>query len=101
MISKEKIYEVEFEQLKQNNDIGKLDSKVAILEAKLDVDTEIGRCRKSIGDILSLKSNDVIILDKFVDENLDIKINGEQIANGESIIIDNKVAVRINKLNNK
>ncbi|MGL5313647.1 MAG: hypothetical protein ACRC92_10405 [Peptostreptococcaceae bacterium] len=28
-------------------------------------------------------------------------MNGEQIANGETIIIDNRVAVRINKLNNK
>lgn len=95
---KEDIYEVEFEQLKNNNSIEAIDSKKSILNAKLNVEVLIGSCKKNIKEILNLKDGDIITLDKSVDKDLDININNENVASGEIDIVDNKVAIRISKL---
>ena len=38
------------------------------------------------------------MLDKHLEETLDINVNGKMIASGESIIIDNKLAVRLSQI---
>ena len=38
------------------------------------------------------------MLDKHVEEPLDINVNGKIIACGESIIIDNKLAIRLSQI---
>lgn len=57
----------------------------------------IGKCEKSIKDIIDLKVGDLIYLDKTVDEDLDIEINNKNVAKGETIKLDEKISVRISE----
>ena len=93
-MNKENLYEVEFESL-NIKEIEPFENKNSILNAKVDVSVSLGRCKKSIKDILNLKDGDIICLDKNIDEDLDININDKCIAKGESIKIEDKVSVRI------
>lgn len=91
---KENLYEVEFESL-SIKEIEVFENKNVILNAKVDVSVTLGKCKKSIKDILSLKYGDIICLDKSIDEDLDINVNDKCIAKGESIKIDDKISIRI------
>ncbi|WP_195986953.1 FliM/FliN family flagellar motor switch protein [Clostridium sp. D53t1_180928_C8] len=93
-VVKESLYEVEFESL-EIKELEKFENKDAILNAKLDISVTLGKCKKSIKDILNLKNGDIICLDKVIDEDLDIKVNDKCIAKGESIRIEEKISVRI------
>lgn len=97
---KEKLYEVEFESFKIK-EIEEFNDKSAILNAKLEVSVTMGRCKTSIKDILDLKTGDIIVLDKTMDEDLDININSKTVAFGEPIKVDDKISVRLLEFKNK
>ncbi len=94
---KEDLYEVEFDTLKQK-EVENFEDKTILLNSKLDVSVTIGSSQKSIKEILSLKVGDVIELEKTIDEDLDINVNDEMIANGESIKLANKISVKLSSL---
>lgn len=97
-MTKENLYEVEFETLNKK-EITPFESKVAILNSKLDVSVILGKCKKNIKDIVNLQEGDIIFLDKTIDENLDIYVNDKYVASGESIKIEDKISVRITDFN--
>lgn len=97
---KENLYEVEFESLKIK-DIEEFKDKSTILNAKLEVSVTMGSCKSSIKNILDLKVGDVIVLDKTVDEDLDININSRVVAFGEPIKVDDQISVRLLDFKNK
>ena len=57
-----------------------------------------GQLEKKIGRIVNYKIGDIIVLDKPVEEALDISVNGKLIASGESMILDNKLAIRLSNV---
>lgn len=93
---KQNLYEVEFEPL-NIKEIEDFENKNTILNAKVDVSVTLGKCKKSIKDILNLKDGDIISLDKNIDEDIDININNKYIAKGQSIKIEDKISIRITK----
>ena len=97
-MTKENLYEVEFETLNKK-EITPFESKSAILNSKLDVSVILGKCKKNIKDIVNLQEGDIIFLDKTIDENLDIYVNDKYVASGESIKIEDKISVRITDFN--
>lgn len=97
-IEKENLYEVEFEALNKK-EVEPFENKNYILSAKVDVSVTLGKCKKNIKDILSLKEGNIICLDKTIDEDLDIYVNDKYVANGESIKIEDKISVRITEFN--
>ena len=52
----------------------------------------------SVGFIINYKVGDLIVLDKLLEEALDISVNGKLIASGESMILDNKLAIRLSNV---
>lgn len=99
-LTKEKVYEVQFEQLDKFKEVEIIENKKVLLNAQLELKVTMGGCKKSIKDVLELKNGDVITLDKFIDDDLDINLNNEMIAKGESVILDNKLGVRLTKFGN-
>lgn len=97
-MTKENLYEVEFETLNKK-EITPFESKGAILNSKLDVSVILGKCKKNIKDIVNLQEGDIVFLDKTIDENLDIYVNDKYVASGESIKIEDKISVRITDFN--
>lgn len=91
------IYSVEFEQLVEGEKIP-TDSANQIFEALMDITISMGNAKEKIGKIANYKVGDIIVLNKHVEETLDINVNGKMIASGESIIIENKLAVRLSQI---
>ena len=91
------IYEVKFEQLVENEK-EELNSLDYIMEALMEVSVSMGSTKEKIGKIINYKIGDLIVLDKLVEESLDISVNGKLIASGESMILDNKLAVRLSNV---
>lgn len=91
------IYEVEFEQLVELEK-EPINSMEDIMNAKMDITVSMGSAREKIEKIVNLKIGDVIALNKSLEEDLDINVNGKIIASGESIILDNRLAVRLSKI---
>ena len=91
------IYEVKFEQLVENEK-EELNSLDYIMEALMEVSVSMGSTKEKIGKIINYKVGDLIVLDKLVEEALDISVNGKLIASGESMILDNKLAVRLSNV---
>ena len=91
------IYEVKFEQLVENEK-EELSFRDYVMEALMEVSVSMGSTKEKIGKIINYKVGDLIVLDKLVEEALDISVNGKLIASGESMILDNKLAVRLSNV---
>lgn len=91
------VYEVEFEQLEEGEKKS-ISAMNEIMNAQLDITVSIGESRERLEKIAELGVGDVIILDKHLEEPLDISINGRVVASGESIILDNKLAIRLSTI---
>ncbi|MGX4600764.1 FliM/FliN family flagellar motor switch protein [Faecalimicrobium sp. JNUCC 81] len=91
------VYEVEFEQLEEGEKKS-ISAMNEIMNSQLDITVSIGETREKLEKIASLNVGDVIVLDKHLEEPLDISINGKVVASGESIILDNKLAIRLSTI---
>ena len=87
---KEDIYELNFGQLIEEKS-GVIEENQNVFNAKVNVAV-------SIGNTLDLKEGSIIKLSKNVDEKLDIYANDRLFAYGESIITNEKLSVRLSKI---
>ncbi len=71
---------------------GKLD---LIKDIPLEVSVEVGSTKLPLEEILNLHSNSVVELDRFVDEPIDIKINGKLVAKGKLYVVKDSYGVEI------
>ena len=60
---------------------------------------ELGRAKKTIKQVLDLNIGSVVVLDKLAGEEVEILVNGIQVARGEVVVIDDSYGVRITELN--
>ena len=70
----------------------------AVLDVELEITVELGKCQISIKDLMNDPVSCQLILDKSPDDPLAIYANGHKIGYGEALVVDNRLAVRINKL---
>ena len=96
-IKTDEIYEVKFEQLVETEK-QQLSAVNDIMEGLMDVSVSKWSTREKIGIIVNYKVGDIILLNKPVEEALDISVNGKLIASGESMILDNKLAIRLSNV---
>lgn len=90
------INEVYFQEIDKNEaKKGAINNQKAIIHSSVDIDATVGSCVKTIGDILNLKNEDVIVLDKKTDELIDVRINETKTLKGETLYVDGKLGVRI------
>ncbi len=66
-----------------------------IRDVPLEITVELGRTIKRISEILEFSPGTVIELDKLAGESLDILVNGQFMAKGEVVIIDENYGIRI------
>ena len=69
-----------------------------IMGVALDVSVEIGRTKKLIKDILELNKGSLVVLDKLAGEQVDVFVNGECIAKGDVIVVEDNFGVRITEI---
>lgn len=62
------------------------------------VAVELGRAIMPVKDVLALASGSVVELDRYSTEPIDILVNGELVARGEVIVLDNDFGVRVTEI---
>lgn len=67
-------------------------------DVEMDVSVELGRIELPLGKVLQLSKGSVIELEKLAGEPVDILVNGQKIAHGEVVVIDEHFGVRISNL---
>ncbi len=69
-----------------------------IMNVPLEVSIEIGTTKRKIRDIMNFTSGTVIELDKQAGAPVDIVVNGQLIAHGDVVVIDDNFGVRITEI---
>jgi flagellar motor switch protein FliN len=91
---------VEFAEFSEEDDNGngEMHSMDLLKDVDLDVSVELGRIELPLGKVLGLAKGSVIELEKLAGEPVDILVNGNRIALGEVVVIDEHFGVRISSL---
>ncbi len=71
-----------------------------IMDVPLKVSVEIGRTKRRLKEVLNFGNGMVVELDKQADAPVDIIVNGQLIARGEVVVIDDNFGVRISEIVN-
>lgn len=71
-----------------------------IQDVPLKVTVELGRTVKKISEVLEFGPGTIVELDKVVGEPLDILVNGQYVAKGEVVVIDENYGIRITDIIN-
>ena len=78
---------------------GNIDVKF-LMDIKLTITFEVGRAKMFISDLLSLGQGSVIELHRLVGEDLEIFVNGQMLATGEVVVVNERFGARITKILN-
>lgn len=69
-----------------------------IMGVPLDISVEIGRTKKLVKDILELNKGSLVVLNKLAGEQVDIFVNGQCIAKGDVVVVEDNFGVRITEI---
>lgn len=69
-----------------------------IMTVPLQVSVEIGRTKKNVKEIIELTNGSLVVLDKLAGEPVDIFANGQYIAKGDVVVVDDSFGVRITEI---
>ena len=65
----------------------------------ITVSVELGRAQISLKEVYELSEGSIIELERLVGEPLDLVVNGQVIAQGEVVAIDNNYGLRVTQIN--
>jgi flagellar motor switch protein FliN/FliY len=89
---------VEFAQLGGSDFAGSPGNIDLIVDIPVRVTVELGRTRKTIGEVLALGPGSVVELNKMAGEPVDVLVNGKLIARGEVVVIDESFGIRVSEV---
>ncbi len=69
-----------------------------ILDIPLEITVEVGNKAIPLEDILKMTPNTIIELERYINEPVDIKVNGKLIAKGELYTVENNFGVKITSI---
>lgn len=92
---------VEFVQLGAPDYAGSPGNIELIVDIPVRVTVELGRTRKTIGEVLALGPGSVVELNKMAGEPVDVLANGKLIARGEVVVIDESFGIRVTEVVSK
>jgi len=67
-------------------------------EVMVDICAELGEATLTVREILNIKEDYVIELEKAAGDNINLKVNGQEFAKGEVIIIGNNLGIRVDRI---
>jgi flagellar motor switch protein FliN/FliY len=73
----------------------------SLMPVPVRVTVEVGRTRKTLADIVKLAPGSLLGLDREAHEPVDVLVNGQVVAHGEVVTIDNMYGVRITSVEGK
>ena len=69
-----------------------------LMDVPLELSVEIGRSKKLVKDILDLNKGSLVVLDRAAGEAVDLYVNGECIAKGDVVVVDDNFGIRITEI---
>jgi flagellar motor switch protein FliN len=69
-----------------------------IADVDLNVRVELGRTRMYIEDVLKLREGSIVPLDKLAGDPVDVFVNGQLLARGEVLVLNDNFCVRISEV---
>ena len=66
-----------------------------IMDVPVTLSLEVGRTKMSVGQLLRLRQGSVVELDRLAGEPLDVLVNGQLVARGEIVVINDKFGIRL------
>jgi flagellar motor switch protein FliN/FliY len=70
----------------------------ALNAVALEVSVELGRARMSVRDLLALQAGSVLALDGVAGEPVRVLVNGNVVARGELVVVNDHYGVRLTEL---
>lgn len=87
-----------FEPAEINLTGGQKDNLQLLMDVPLQISVEIGSARRKVKDILEFTQGTIIELERQAGAPVDIIVNGNLIAKGDVVVIDDNFAVRITEI---
>lgn len=76
-----------------------LSSNSALLDSiEVSLSVMVGQSRTTLGNLLRLKEADILTIDRKVDHPVDIVVNGNVVARGELVVVDDAFGVRVTQV---
>ena len=69
-----------------------------LMKVPLEISVEIGRTKKLVKDILEFTQGSLVVLDKMAGERADVYVNGECIARGDIVVVEDNFGIRITEI---
>lgn len=69
-----------------------------IMGVPLEVSVEIGRTKKLVKDVLDFTKGSLIVLDKLAGEQVDLYVNGQCIAKGDVVVVEDNFGIRVTEI---
>ncbi len=78
---------------------GAFDSNLElVMGVPVEVSVEIGRTKKLVKDVLELNKGSLVVLDRMAGEQVDLLVNGQCIAQGDVVVVDDSFGIRITEI---
>ena len=87
-----------FDNLETNLSTDQKDNLQLLMDVPLPISVEIGSARRKVKDILDFSQGTIIELERQAGAPVDIVVNGNLIARGDVVVIDDNFAVRITEI---
>lgn len=69
-----------------------------LMKVPLEISVEIGRTKKLVKDILELTQGSLVVLDKMAGEQADLYVNGQCVAKGDIVVVEDNFGIRITEI---
>ena len=66
-----------------------------LMQVPLEISVEIGRTKKLVKDILEFTQGSLVVLDKMAGEQADLYVNGQCVARGDIVVVEDNFGIRI------
>ena len=74
------------------------DNMDLIMGVPLELSVEIGRTKKLVKDILDFTKGSLVVLDRLAGEQVDLFVNGQCIAKGDVVVVEDNFGIRITEI---
>jgi len=72
-----------------------------LMKVPLEISVEIGRTKRLVKDILEFTQGTLVVLDKMAGEQVDLFVNGQCIAKGDIVVVEDNFGIRITEIVSK
>ena len=72
-----------------------------LMKVPLEISVEIGRTKRLVRDILEFTQGTLVVLDKMAGEQVDLFVNGQCIAKGDIVVVEDNFGIRITEIVSK